>query len=114
MYRTFLGAFYGALVLPAVSSLFAIWFEPAVARDGQFIFLVLIALPVGAVLGVITALARSQTSQGEQRAARQVALAGGVAGFILGVASGLSVAILYSLGLAFWAITTWPRHHGAA
>jgi MFS family permease len=82
MYTSFLGAFFGALVLPAVSSLFATWFEPQVASDGQFAFAIVAAVPIGAVLGLVTAFVITQGRRGDKRAAHQVAIAGGIAGLI--------------------------------
>ena len=108
-----IGASLGAVALPVASSLYAALLEPHVWRDGQFIFLVIAAVPIGGILGVVTALAVAQQREGDARAGRQVAVAGSVVGIILGYAATLSVAILYSLGLAFWAVTTWPpkRRH---
>lgn len=105
-----MGAFYGALILVPTSALFSTWFEPQATQDGQSVLLLVAAGPVGALLGGFTALVLAQKRRGDGRAASQVAIAAGISGFVLGVATTLSVATLYSLGLGFWGIATWPRN----
>jgi hypothetical protein len=97
-----LGAVAGSVALVSAELL-----NPAHETPVGAIFLILFSLPVGAVLGIVTASCISEYRGGDHRAARQIAVAGGASAFIASVLAGLTVGMICSLCMAFWAVSSW-------
>jgi hypothetical protein len=94
-------------VAGAVALSVAATYEPAFGHDGQATLVFFFTVPVGAVLGVVTASCISEHRRGDLRAAHLVAVLGGVGAGILSMMTGLTVATIYASGLTLWGATWW-------
>ena len=104
-----MGGVLGAVALSVATSIFDAVLQPADWRDGQYVFVYFATIPLGVVLGVITSLSIRERRRGEQKAAAQIALAGGVSGIVLSLVTGLQVAFVLSLVMLFCGLATYYR-----
>jgi hypothetical protein len=103
------GGVVGALALSFATSWFDATFQPAEWRDGQYVFVYLATIPIGAALGAIAALAWHQRQTGDLRAAGQVAAAGGIAGVVLSLPAALEVGFGFSIALLVMGLVGWKN-----
>lgn len=85
----------------------AVMLDPAVRRDAQVILVFFFTVPIGAVLGVVTGFCVSENQRGDRRAAHQIAVLGGIGGAIVSYMAGVTIAVVYALGVAFLGATWW-------
>jgi len=101
-WRAALGAVIGSLGLVSAELL-----NPVHQTPVGTLFMIVFSLLVGAGLGIVIASCISEYRAGDHRAARQIAVAGGASGFIVSVVAGLSIGMICSLCISFWAVTSW-------
>jgi hypothetical protein len=102
----------GAFALSVATSVFHATFHPSVWRDGQYVFIYFATAPVGAALGVIGTLALRERATGDSRSAGRVAAAGGIAGVILSLITGLEVGLVFSVILLALGLVAWKSVRG--
>ncbi len=92
----------GTLGFAVLGSLYIALFEPKTWRDGQFVLVYLVMLPIGLVSSAVALFAYEHVVRGQQRDAALIAISGAVALAVLGVVGSLTPALIAAGGFVVW------------
>ena len=92
----------GTLGFSVLSSLYIAFFEPGTWRDGQFVVVYFVMLPVGLVCSAVALFTYEHIARGQRKDAALIAWSGAVALVVLGAAVGITPALIAAGGFVVW------------
>ena len=92
----------GTLGFAVLGSLYIAVLEPKTWRDGQFVVVYFVMLPVGLVGSAVALFTYEHVARGQRRDAALIAWSGAVALAVLGLAGGVTPALIAAGAFVVW------------